>query len=147
VTQVTKDHNGRNRAARERLEAVIARVGARDVVVDDDWTAAGLLAHLAFWDRLAVARLERHLREGEPPVFATDAVTDLTNAAGMRQWKDTPPRVAGTQAREAAAEIDQLIEKLPSDKLDGLKALGRSFLIDRSNHRKEHLDQIERALP
>ncbi|HVD31698.1 MAG TPA: hypothetical protein VNE19_08305 [Methylomirabilota bacterium] len=147
MTQVTKDHNGRNRAARERLEAVIARVGARDVVVDDDWTAAGLLAHLAFWDRLAVARLERHLREGEPPVFATDAVTDLTNAAGMRQWKDTPPRVAGTQAREAAAEIDQLIEKLPRDKLDGLKALGRSFLIDRSNHRKEHLDQIERALP
>ena len=144
---MTKDHNGRNRAARERLEAVIARVGARDVVVDDDWTAAGLLAHLAFWDRLAVARLERHLREGEPPVFATDAVTDLTNAAGMRQWKDTPPRVAGTQAREAAAEIDQLIEKLPRDKLDGLKALGRSFLIDRSNHRKEHLDQIERALP
>jgi hypothetical protein len=143
---MTKDHNGRNRAARERLDAVIARVGDRDVKVDDDWSAAGLLAHLAFWDRLATARLERHLREGEPPVFATDAVTDLTNAAGMRQWKETPPRVAGRQAREAAAEIDRLIETLPLDKLDGLKALGRSFLIDRSNHRKEHLDQIERAL-
>lgn len=143
---MTKDHNGRNRAARERLEGVIARVGGRDVVVDDDWTAAGLLAHLAFWDRVAVARLERHLREGEPPVFATDAVTDLTNAAGMRMWKDTLPLIAGAQARDAAAEIDHLIETLPRDKLDGLKALGRSFLIDRSNHRKEHLDQIERAL-
>jgi hypothetical protein len=143
---VTKDHNARNRAARERLDGVISRLGARDVPVDDDWNAAALLAHLAFWDRLAAARLERHLREGEPPVFATDAVTDLTNAAGMRQWKETPPRVAGTQAREAAAEIDRLIETLPSDKLEGLKALGRSFLIDRSNHRKEHLDQIERAL-
>ena len=143
---MTKDHNARNRAARERLDAVIARVGQRDVVVDADWTAAGLLAHLAFWDRLATARLERHLREGGPPIFATDEVTDLTNAAGMRQWKETPPRVAGTQAREAAAEIDRLIETLASDKLDGLKALGRSFLIDRSNHRKEHLDQIERAL-
>ena len=64
----------------------------------------------------------------------------------MRQWKDTPLRVAGSQAREAAAEIDRLIETLPSDKLEGLKALGRSFLIDRSEHRKEHLDQIERAL-
>jgi len=144
---VTKDHNGRNRAARERLEGVIARLGGRDVVLDDDWTAAALLAHIAFWDRLATARLERHLREGEPPVFATDAVTDLTNEAALRQWKDTPPLVAGMQAREAAAQIDRLIEGLPADKLDGLKALGRSFLIDRSNHRKEHLDQIERGLP
>jgi hypothetical protein len=144
---VTKDHNARNRAARERLDAVIARVGERDAVVDGGWTAGALLAHLAFWDRLASARLERHLREGEPPVSAPDAVTDLTNAAGMRQWQDTPPRVAGAQAHEAAVEIDRLIETLPADKLDGLKALGRSYLIDRSNHRKEHLDQIERALP
>ncbi len=143
---MTKDHNARNRAARERLEGLIARVGERDVVVDGGWTAAGLLAHLAFWDRLAVARLEKHLREGKPPIFATDEVTDLTNAAAMRQWRDTPPRVAGAQAREAAAAIDRLIETLPADKLDGLKALGRSFLIDRSAHRKEHLDQIERAL-
>jgi hypothetical protein len=144
---VTKDHNARNRAARERLEAVIARVGNRDVTLKDGWTAAGLLAHLAFWDRLATARLEKHLREGQPPIFATDDVTELTNAAGMRQWKDTPAGLAGEQARAAAAEIDQLIETLPADKLDGLKALGRSFLIDRSNHRKEHLDQIERGLP
>ena len=144
---MTKDHNGRNRAARERLDAVIARVGNRDVMLSDGWTAAGLLAHLAFWDRLAAARLEKHLREGQPPIFATDDVTDLTNAAGMRQWKETPAGLAGTQAREAAAEIDRLIETLPADKLDGLKALGRSFLIDRSNHRKEHLDQIERGLP
>jgi hypothetical protein len=143
---VIKDHNARNRAARERLDALIARVGERDVVLDDGWTAAALLAHLAFWDRLAVARLEKHLREGEPPIFATDAVTDLTNAAGMWQWKATPLGVAGTQAREAAAAIDRLIETLPSDKLEGLKALGRSFLIDRSAHRKEHLDQIERGL-
>jgi len=138
---VTKDHNARNRAARERLAAVIARVGERNVTVDGGWTAAALLAHLAFWDRLAVARLERHLREGEPPIFATEGVTDLTNEAGMRQWKDTPPSVAGTQAREAAAAIDRLIETLPPDKLEGLKALGRSFLIDRSEHRKEHLDR------
>ena len=144
---MTKDHNGRNRAARERLEAVIARVANRDVTLSDGWTVAGLLAHLAFWDRLAAARLEKHLREGQPPIFATDDVTDLTNAAGMRQWQETPVGVAGTQAREAAAEIDRLIETLPADKLDGLKALGRSFLIDRSNHRKEHLDQIERGLP
>jgi hypothetical protein len=143
---VTKDHNARNRAARERLEALIARLGERDVVVDDDWTAAALLAHLAFWDRLATTRLRKYLRDREPPAFATDAVTELTNDAGMRQWKDTPVRVAATQAREAAAAIDGVIETLPADALTELKALGRPNVLDRSEHRKEHIDQIERAL-
>jgi DinB family protein len=144
---VTKDHNGRNRASRERLAVLTARAGKRDAPVDGGWTVAALLAHLAFWDRLAVARLQKHLRDGEPPVLAADAVTDLTNAAGMREWKDTPLSVAGAQASEAAAEIDQLIESLPADKVETLKSFGRTFLFDRSEHRKEHLDQIERALP
>jgi hypothetical protein len=143
---VTKDHNARNRAARERLGALIARVGERDVALDDGWTAAALLAHLAFWDRLAAARLERYLREREPPVSASDAVTELTNAAAMGQWKDTPVRVAAKQAREAAAAADRVIETLPADALAALAALGRPHLLDRSLHRKEHLDQIERAL-
>src|SRR2546423_6154530 len=122
---MTKDHNARNRAARERLEALIARLGERDVALQEGWTAAGLLAHLAFWDRMATSRLVKHLRDGEPPASVPEALLDLTNAAGMRQWKDTPPRVAGAQAREAAAEIDRLIETLPEDKLDGLKAPAR----------------------
>jgi hypothetical protein len=141
-----KDHNGRNRAARERLDALIARVGERDIVLDDGWTAAALLAHLAFWDRLAAARLEMYLRDREPPVHTTDAVTELTNGAGMRQWQDTPARVAATQARDAAVAADRVIEALPADALAALVALDRPFLIDRSAHRKEHLDQIERAL-
>lgn len=141
-----KDHNARNRAARERLDAVIARMGDRDVALDDGWTAAALLAHLAFWDRLAATRLEKYLRDREPPVFATDDVTELTNGAGMRQWKDTPTRIAAAQARDAAAALDRLIETLPADALAALSALGRPGVLDRSNHRKEHLDQIDRAL-
>jgi hypothetical protein len=143
---VIKDHNARNRAARERLDAVVARLGERDVVLDDGWTAAALLAHLAFWDRLATTRLEKYLADREPPVFPPDAVTELTNGAGMRQWKDTPTRVAAAQAREAAAAVDRAIEALPADALAALKALGRPFVLDRSEHRAEHLDPIERAL-
>lgn len=143
---MTKDHNARNRAARERLDAVIARVGQRDVVLDDGWTAAALLAHLAFWDRVAVTRMEKYLRDGEPPAFATEGLTELTNGAGMRQWKDTPARVAAAQARDAAGAIDRVIETLPANALEAMKALNRPNLLDRSAHRKEHLDQIERAL-
>ncbi|MGH2471536.1 MAG: DinB family protein [Candidatus Limnocylindria bacterium] len=141
-----KDHNARNRAARERLDALLARLGERDVVLDGGWTAAALLAHLAFWDRIAMTRLEKYLRDRETPAFASDTITEYTNAAGLRQWKDTPVRVAAAQARDAAAAVDRLVETLPADALAALKALGRPFVIDRSLHRKEHIDQIERVL-
>jgi DinB superfamily len=143
---MTRDHNARNRAGRERISAVIARLGDRDQTVGDDWTAAALLGHIAFWDRLAAARLEKYVRDGEPPPTANDAITDLTNAAGMRQWKETPTRVAAAQAKDAAAAIDKLIEALPAEKLTAIKAMGRPLLLDRSIHRKQHLDEIERAL-
>jgi hypothetical protein len=143
---VTSDVNARNRATRERLAGVIARLGDRDAKVDQDWTAAALLAHLAFWDRLAAARIEKYLRDGEAPPPASAAILDYTNGGGMRQWQETPVRVAAAQAKDAAAAFDRLVESLPSDKFAYLKGLGRPFLIDRSEHRKEHLDQIERAL-
>lgn len=143
---MTADLNARNRAARERLDALVARVGDRDAVIEEGWTVGALLGHLAFWDRIATVRLEKYLRDRETPASASDTITEYTNAAGMRQWKDTPIRVAAAQARDSAAEVDRLIGTLPADVLDELKAMGRPFLIDRSAHRKEHIDQIERAL-
>ena len=139
-------HNQRNRASRERLLAVIARLGDRAIDMDGGWTASALLAHLAFWDRPATVRLEKYLRDGEPPTFAAPELTDLTNGAGLRQWRDTPPAVAAAQAKDAAAAMDRLVESLPADKLAALMALDRPLLYDRSGHRTMHLDEIERAL-
>lgn len=143
---MTSDLRARNRASRERLASVIQRLGDRVIGIDGGWTASGLLAHIAFWDRLATVRLEKYLRDGEPPVTAPPALTDLTNGGAMRQWMDTPPAVAARQARDAAEAIDRLVESLPPDKLAALKAFDRPQLYDRANHRKLHLDEIERAL-
>ena len=143
---MTSDVNSHNRASRERLASVIQRVGDRVIEVEGGWTASALLAHIAFWDRLATVRLEKYLRDGETPVTAPPALTDLTNGAGMRQWVDTPAGVAAAQAKDAAAAIDKLVEALPDDTFAAIKAMGRHFIYDRSLHRKEHLDQIERAL-
>jgi hypothetical protein len=141
-----KDHNARNRASRERLGAVIERLGDRVIDLEGGWTASALLAHVAFWDRLATVRLEKYLRDGEPPVTAPPALSDLTNGAGMREWKDTPPAVAARQAREAALAMDRLVESVSPEKLAVLKGFDRPQLYDRADHRKEHLDEIERAL-
>ena len=143
---MTADVNARNRTSRERLVAVVAQLGDRDIKIDGGWTAAGLLGHLAFWDGMALARLDRHLREGAPLELQTGTIADHINDAAMPQWLDTPTAVAGRRAIAAATKIEATVAGLPPEVLDRVKALGKAFMIDRSAHRKEHLDQIERAL-
>jgi DinB family protein len=142
------DVNGRNRTSRERLVAVVARLGDRDVSIEGGWTAAGLLGHLAFWDGFALARLDQHLRAGAPLDLGSEQIADHINAAAMPQWLDTPTAVAGRRAIAAATAIEASVAALPAEVLDRVKALGieKTFIVDRSAHRKEHLDQIERAL-
>jgi hypothetical protein len=105
------DHVARNRASRERLTSVIARLGERTVVLPDGWTAAALLTHLAFWDRFSTARLEKHLRDGAPMELPSETVTDLVNEAGLAQWTATPLSVAAALVTDAAAAMDRVIER------------------------------------
>ena len=143
---MTNDHNKRNRASRDRLAAVIAQLADRSIALSGGWTAAAVLAHLAFWDGLGAARLEKYLRDRKPMEFGSDALTEFINAAGLAQWTATPIRAAAALATEAAAKIDGLIEALPKDAFDALRAMNVPRVLDRSLHRKEHLDEIERAL-
>ena len=143
---MTSDVNARNRTSRERLVAVVARLGDRDVPIEGGWTAAGLLGHLAFWDGFALARLDKHLRDGAPLDLGIEKIADHINAAAMPQWLDAPTAVAGRRAIAAATAIEGSVAGLPDEVLNEVKALGKAFIVDRSAHRKEHLDQIERAL-
>lgn len=143
---MTNDHNARNRMSRERLAALVSRLGDRDITVEAGWTAAALLGHLAFWDGFAFARLDKHLREGAPLELGSEKVADHINAAAMAQWHDTPIAVAGRRAIAAATAIEGMVAGVPAEVVERVKSLGKPFIVDRSAHRKEHLDQIERAL-
>jgi hypothetical protein len=143
---MTNDHNKRNRASRDRLAAVIAQLGDRSIPLPGGWTAAGLLAHLAFWDGFGAARLEKYIRDGKPMELGSEALTEIINAAGLTQWTATPTRAAAGLATDAAMKIDRLIEALPKETFDAIRALNLPRLLDRSLHRKEHIDEIERAL-
>ena len=143
---MSDDHNANNRTSRQRLASVGGRLGDKQLPLADGWTASALVAHLAFWDRLALARLEKFLRDGDPPALASDAYRDYVNAGGKRQWLETRAEAASRQANEAASELDRVIAALPEDKLRALRALGFPLLYDRSGHRDQHLDEIERAL-
>jgi len=143
---MSDDHIQRNRASRERLAALIARLGGRTVVLPDGWTAAALLGHLAFWDRFAESRFEKYLRDREPMVFLSDAFFDHINAAGLPQWTATPLGAAAADAASSADAADRFIAELTPDQIAAIESIGRPRLLDRSGHRNAHLDQLERAL-
>ena len=115
--------------------------------VREGWTAAALLLQLAFWDHLTAARWRDALARGQlTPVPFDDELTDILNDALLGLLAAVPDDRAGGVALAAAREVEGLIAELPSSALEAVRGEGRPRLVDRSLHRNEHLDEIERAL-
>jgi hypothetical protein len=135
------DLDARNRDSRDRLARTAARV--RDGMdVAGGWTAAALLAHVAFWDRVALARWRRDpmvLRRIDEPIL------DLVNEAALPVWRALPAADAAREAVAAADAFNAAIAGAAAGARERAARASRSF-VDRSTHRNEHLDQIERAL-
>jgi hypothetical protein len=134
-----------NRDATRDLDALLARLGDADLERDlgEGWTVAVALAHAAFWDRRAVLVFERWTRDGTP---YRDQDDDILNDALFDEWQALPPRAAADLALAAAKAIDATVEGLRDDIVAAVIAQGDSFLLTRSNHRREHIEQIEAAL-
>ena len=109
--------------------------------IEGDWTASALLAHTAFWDRRAAWLVKRCL---EGTCIPSPADLDAINESGLSQWRLIPPRAAAEEALAAANEIDDLLPSLSAEQLTELRQ--HDVRYDRSRHRSEHLDQIERVL-
>jgi hypothetical protein len=145
---VDRPYIERNAAELERFRALVARLGDDDLrrPVNEHWTVAGVLGHLAFWDGRALALADK-LESGAPfapgdnetgdPYWINDASRPLIHAI--------PVREAAQLALAIAEEIDRRVASLPPDRLwpaDDSSPL-TAF---RSYHRAEHLDEIEAAL-
>jgi hypothetical protein len=135
-----------NRASRERLAKVIEQLRLGDVRLDDEWTAAAVLAHLAFWDRVAAARIEKYLHRGRGMEFFNDVFFDYINESALPQWRRIPLEIAAADATDAASKTDAMLEALSAEDVGKLRAVGRPDLFRRYPHRTQHLDQLERAL-
>jgi hypothetical protein len=138
----------RNAASRDRIRALGERVAAGPVrPVDDDggWGPAVVLAHLAFWDAVSLARWQQAGDDGLPAPLASN-VADLVNPAAFPQWAALDVETATRLALEAAAAVDAYLEALPPERAEAARAAGLGRQVDRSLHRNEHLDAAERAL-
>ena len=140
----------RNHDSAERLAALGGRLsdGDLEAEIDAPWSAAGLLAHIAFWDRFVLERWGLAAERGErTPMVVDDGLMDRINDASLRQWMSIPPRVAVEECASAAAELDAFIAGIGEDVRSELASEDRERLVDRSLHREEHLRTIEAAFP
>ena len=139
-----------NQTQLARLEALVNKLGDRELSrpLEAGWTVAGVLAHLAFWDYRIVTLLDAWGADGRgtPPPAYHEAAVNWINDAGKPLCLGLPPRVAARLAVEAAIAADKRVAGLTDTALAANTAAGSPISVRRAEHRREHLDEIERAL-
>jgi hypothetical protein len=134
-----------NRKERQRLNRLAAHLTEDELNITmwDGWTVASALVHLAFWDRYALALIQKWKQAGVSPNSIDD---NVTNNALLSLCPAIPARVAMKLAVEAAEEVDLELENAPNEFIEAIAELGDRFRLYRCDHRRLHLDQIERFL-
>ena len=143
-----RTHVAANDAERERLRALVTRLSDDDLrrPMPAGWTVAALLAHVGFWDARAIYALGRWALglEPSPGDYEPDDVGWINDSA-KPLCLALPPRDAARLALRLAEEADGKIAALSDELVAKISEMG-PFNISRAEHRKEHLDDIERAL-
>ena len=134
-----------NAKERERLRSLVERLSDEQLSIplEDGWTIAVALAHLAFWDQRSLMLLRKWKSTGVTP---SPIDIDVTNDSLLPLWLALPPRSAAKLAVASAEAIDGEIEEAPSELISEIQKLGDKFRLYRSVHRKMHLDRIEEFL-
>ena len=136
-----------NTRQRERLRTLVERLDddALNMPVNEYWTVAGVLGHMAYWD-LRFQTLAEKIDRDEPWVAADQEPDgDWLNDSMRPLIHALAPWVAAELALRTAEETDALAAKLPLERLwpgDPDSPISPA----RGEHRGEHLDEIEAAL-
>jgi Mycothiol maleylpyruvate isomerase N-terminal domain len=114
--------------------------------VNDHWTVAAVLGHIAFWDARVLA-LAAKLDRGH--VFTSDDEepedVDWINDSSSRFIHAVEPRALSELSLRIAEETDARVASLPEDQMFPANPESPIYAF-RSSHRGEHLDEIEVAL-
>jgi len=131
-----------------RMRAVVSRLSDRQLgtMVNEHWSVAGVLGHIAFWDGRAL-HLAGKLQRGEPLTTSENEPGDVDwiNDASRPLIHAISPRALAKLAVSIAEETDELVASLPDEMLAGLDETSPLNPV-RANHRSEHLDEIEAGI-
>ena len=136
-----------NTRERERLRALVERLGEDELMapVNEYWTVAGVLGHIAYWD-IRVLVLSEKIDRGEPWVPGdAEPDGDWLNDTTRPLIHSIPPREAARFAVRIAEQTDARVAELPGDRVWPRDPTSPINPV-RAEHRREHLDEIEAAL-
>jgi DinB superfamily len=137
-----------NDRERERLRALVGRLTDQELgrPVNEYWTVAGVLGHIAFWDARVLALSEK-LERGIP--FSPDdnepEDVDWINDASRPLIHAVPAAELARLALDLAEQTDAKVATLPTDRLWPTDPESPIYAL-RASHRGEHLDDVEAAL-
>jgi hypothetical protein len=137
-----------NNRERARLRALATRLSDSDLArpLPAGWTIAAVLGHLAFWDQRIVVLLEAWEQTGAAPSQANEEDVDWINDAGKPFLLALPPRQVANLALAIADAVDRKIEALPDDFVVRNTTAGTPLNLNRAEHRRVHLDDIDSVL-
>jgi hypothetical protein len=140
-----RSYTAANTRSRERLKELVNQMSLEDLSrpLSDGWTIAAMLAHLAFWDYRALALLDKL---GNEEVQYSPIDPDIVNDAMQPLCRALPPHEAVRLAVEAAEAVDRKLETLRPDIVSQIVQDGAPINVKRSEHREQHLVQIENTL-
>jgi hypothetical protein len=131
-----------------RMRALVSRLSDRQLseMVNEHWTVAGVLGHIAFWDGCALY-LARKLQRGEPLGASENEPEDVDwiNDSSRPLIHAIAPRAVAELAVSIAVDTDELVASLSDELLGGLDETSPLNTV-RADHRGEHLDEIEAAI-
>lgn len=147
---VDRNYVAENAAERERLRSLVTRLSDEDLgrPMPAGWTVSAVLAHVAFWDARAIFWIDKWGRGVEPsaPDYETREDVEWMNDSAKPLCLELRPRDAARLALRLAEEADRKVEALSDEMLAKIRAAGSPFNLSRADHRKEHLDDLERVL-
>lgn len=137
-----------NQRQLERLRALVSRLTDEDLrrPVNEHWTVAAVLGHMAYWDAWVLGLADK-LERGVPFVAGDVEPEDVSaiNDAARPLIHAIPPREAARVTLALAEETDRRVAALPPERLWPADPESPINPL-RADHRAEHLDEIETAL-
>jgi hypothetical protein len=137
-----------NSRKRERMRSIVESSTEEilNAPVNEYWTVAGVLGHIAFWDARILSLADK-LERGEP--FSSSDTepedVDWINDASRPLIHAIAPLEAARLALQIAEDTDARVATLPPDRLFPRDPTSPLYAV-RASHRGEHLDEIEAAL-
>jgi hypothetical protein len=134
----------------ERLRDLVEGVDEDSLTapVNEYWSVAGVLAHMAWWDARVVVFADK-IDRGEPWVPTDeepegDWLNDTTRLV-IEGLAPHAPRAAAELALRMAEEADARVAELPLDRMAPRDPASPISPV-RAEHRIEHLDEIQAVL-